>query len=268
MARPTKEPPSPSSLVPALVRYARGLSIDVEALAWRFDLPLDVERREEVSVAASTPNDLMAAIARGGLQPDLALRLAGDLPSPRHTLAELAIRASMTLRDALVRLARWAPLLHDGLEASLEEGLDHEVRWVVRTPHRPRGLGRYIHELAPARAWALGRAGGGAVASRLPASGSRIHARPTSMRFALSSGTRELAFGCEDTGFALVRKGLDSPMLAADARACNTPSNRSWTPPCSRARSATSFAERIATHVASALPQWARTSQRSRGRCI
>jgi hypothetical protein len=45
MARPSKELPSRSSLVPAIVRHAAARGMDVEALAWRFGLPDDVTTR-------------------------------------------------------------------------------------------------------------------------------------------------------------------------------------------------------------------------------
>src|SRR6185312_8500492 len=147
MPRPRKEPPSPSRLVPAVVRYARSRGVDVGLLVVRFGLPADVAQRDAVPVLSETPNELLAHVAGACGEPDVALRLGVTLHTSRSDLAELAARASATLRDALGRLARYAPLLHVDFDASLDED-GAEARWTLRTPARPRGVGRFVHELA------------------------------------------------------------------------------------------------------------------------
>jgi AraC-like DNA-binding protein len=251
MGRPSKEPPSPSSLVPAILRSALPLGIDVESLAWRFDLPPDVLTREEVTVAADTAHELLQAIARSSADDDLALRLSGRLTWRRIALADLVVRASATVRDALGRLARWAPLVHDGLAGALEED-DAVGRFRVRTPRRPRGLGRFVHELALAHAFGEARSGTGddLVATRVWFA----HPRPPRLTaLAAFFGTGDLAFGCEDSGFALPGVALPRGLRAADPRTVETveplvDQSIAELPPAS------SLAQRVARRIGTTLP--------------
>jgi AraC-like DNA-binding protein len=215
-------------------------------------------------------DELIHAVARAGgaRDADVALRLATGLEGRRHTLVGLAVRASATVRDALVRLARWAPLLHEGLEAALEDGgaargeggardEGDEARWVLRTPRRPRGLGRYVHELALAGALHQARAAG---ARDVPVTRAWfVHARPPDLgALAAFFGTTSLAFGCEDSGFAVARATLDAPMPGAE------PGTVSAIEPLVDAEMAArtltagaSLADRVASRVAASLPELA-----------
>lgn len=214
MARPSKEPPSPSSLVPAIVRYARKRGIEVDALAWRFGFVTTFGERDDVNAAADTANDLLDAIAR--TEPDVALHLAFDLPSRHHALVSVASRASATVRDALLLLARWTRLLHEGFEASLEEKAD-EACWIVRTPHRPRGLGRYVQELALAYALCRLREGGGE--DLAPTRVWFAHARPPNLRPLLPFFTvSDFEFGRETSGMSFPLESLGRPMRLAEAK--------------------------------------------------
>jgi AraC-like DNA-binding protein len=254
MARPSKEPPSPSPIVAAAVRHAEARGLDVEALAWRFGLPADAAKLDEVSAAADTADELLQAVARAAAEPDVAWRVAAEVRSRRLTLAELAVRASATVREALVRMARWTPLLHEGLAASLDDGAGDPAsaaRYVLRTPRRPRGVGRYVHELALAYAIHQLRASAGDLALR------RVwftHPRPPELApLRAFFGTSDLAFGCEDSGFALDRATLDRPMRGADARTLDAIAPLVDAELGARPAGG-SFAERIAAHVAASLP--------------
>jgi AraC-like DNA-binding protein len=252
MARPSKEPPSLSSLVPAIVRHARGRGLDLEGLGWRFGLPPDAADREDLLAPADTANELLQLVARNTGEDDVALRVASELTANRLRLVELVVRASATLRDALGSLARWAPLIHDGFEGSLKEEGD-DARWTLATPRRPRGLGRFVHELALAHALLQSKAtqSGALCPSRVWFA----HPRPSSLS-ALHAffGTSDLAFGCADSGFALARTLLDRPIATADARTVEAirplvDSQLQQHP------NAASLAHRVAIHVASALPR-------------
>jgi AraC-like DNA-binding protein len=222
MPRPRNEPPSPSSIAPAVVRYARGAGLDVGLLAMRFGLPADVEERDEVAVGPEIPSALLEWVARARGEPDLGLRLGAAMPVRRYGFAELAVRASATRRQALVLLARYAPMLHTGFEASFEEGAcagerSGEGRWILRTPRAPRGVGRQVHELALAHALSHCRAGSGARIA--PTRVWFAHARPPDLEpIHAFFGTRELAFGSPENGIALGRAVLDAPMEGVDAR--------------------------------------------------
>jgi AraC-like DNA-binding protein len=281
MARPSKEPPASSRLVPAIVRYAQARGVDVEAWRWRFGLPADVATVEECAAPASTAEELIEALAsataerdvartpragdrpqhdigrtpRAGDRPqhDIISRLAAEPGGNRQRVAELAVRASPDVRDALVRLARWTPLLHEGLEAQLTDD-GKEARWTLRTPRRPRGLGRHVHELVLAYTLLQARAGAG----EFPVAHAWfVHPRPRAID-AVSTllRTTELAFGCEDSGFALSPEALALPMRFADARTVETLSPLVDAEVEARPGYAL-LGDRVAGHIASSLPQGA-----------
>ena len=265
MPRPRKEPPSPSSLVPAVVRYARARALDVDLLVCRFGLPADVEESDEVAVAPDSPNELLEWVARACGEPDIALRLGAALPTRRYGFADLAVRASPTLRDALGRMARYAPLLHVDLDASLDEDVT-EGRWVVRTPRRPRGLGRYVHEFVLAHAMAQCRAGAPAIIAATRAW--FVHARPPNLEPLVTFfGTRDLSFGCPDSGVALGRALLDTPMPAGDERMLATIEPLAEAALHARAGVAppASLAARVAARVASTIPEGTDIADVARG---
>jgi len=246
MARPTKELPSPSTLVPAVVRYALERGVDVEAWRWRFGLPTDVASRQEVMVSAELPEQLLEALEHATGEADTALRMAAHLDARANRLVEIAVRSSATVRRALENLARWTPLVHGGLEAMLWGD-----RWVLRTPRRPRGLGRRVHELAVAHALLQVRAG---VPSLSIAETWFAHARPARID-ALHAlfGAAPIAFGCEDSGFSVASTDLDRPMPTADARTFDT-IEPLIVEALGSSPAASSFADRIAAHLATSLP--------------
>jgi AraC-like DNA-binding protein len=170
-------------------------------------------------------------------------------------LVELAVRATANVREALARLAVWVPLVHDGLQARLEEdagrGADGDACWVLRTPRRPRGVGQHVHELALAYSLCQVRAGAGDVSPR------RVwfaHARPPELRMLQDFfGTNDMSFGCEESGFALARIDLDRAMRLADRHALEAlaplvDAELAARPPVA------SFAARVEDLLASSLP--------------
>jgi hypothetical protein len=194
-----------SMLVPAVVRYAQGRGVDVEPWRWRFGLPPDVTGREELASPADAVEELFEAVAMATSDRDVALRVAETLGGSRLRLLELAVRASADVHHALIQLARWTPLLQGGLEASLDGG----TRWVLRAPRRPRGIGRYVQELALAYPLLQVRQG----AASVPVLRAWfVHPRPRSIDGLLAFfGTGDIAFGCEDSGFLLAPDVLQLP---------------------------------------------------------
>src|SRR5580698_8154617 len=121
MARPNREPPVSSALVPALLRYARARGVDAELLSCRLGLASDAAAQDEVAVGEPVVRELLEATADALGEPFLALRLPADLPLRRYGLAELAARSSATLRDGLTRMARYGSLIHPTIVCALEE---------------------------------------------------------------------------------------------------------------------------------------------------
>jgi len=246
MARPSKELPSPSTLVPAIVRFAVARGVDVEPWRWRFGLPADVAERQDLMVSAELPEQLLEALEQATGDADAALRMAAHLDARANRLVEIAVRSSATVRHALGRLARWAPLVHRAFEATMQGD-----RWVLRTPRRPLGLGRHVHELAVAHALLQVRASLPSFAIDGAWFG---HARPTHVD-ALHGmfGAAHVAFGCEDSGFSIASADLDRPMPAADPRTLET-IEPLLVDLLGSSPASSSFADRITAHIAASLP--------------
>jgi AraC-like DNA-binding protein len=196
------------------------------------------------------PNEMVETVARAGGDSAASIHVVEHLSSRRQKLVELAVRASAVLRDGARLLARWAPLLHDGLEGALEEGAS-EAQWVIRTPRRPRGAGRHVHEIALAHALRELRAG---VDGLVPSRVWFAHPRPPELdELRAFFGTPNLSFGHEQSGFALRPSDLGRAMRGADARTVET-----IAPIVDADLTATasndSFAMRVRTRIASSLP--------------
>jgi AraC-like DNA-binding protein len=217
MARPTKEPASPSALVPALLRLVRQHDPgEARLLALRIGLSdADVEA-DEVPATESMIDAALEGAADALSEPHLSLRLPAALPLRRYGPAELAARSASTLRQAMGRLSQYASLVHPAVACTLEP-LEGEVLWVQRTPSRPRGAGLHVQQYALAYVLTLARRDTGGDVTPLRAWFS--HARPPDLapvhRF---FGTRELSFGCEDSGFALSAGTLELPIRTGDPR--------------------------------------------------
>ncbi len=206
MAPAKRDAATRSAIVPALVRYLAAAGLDDGSV--RFEL---VAEPDEASVQPATIVELLEHAARVTGDPALALRLPGELPMRRYSLAEVAVRASATIRDALARLP--IASLHPHLEAATLETAD-ELVWCVRTPKHPRGISRHVHELALAYA----RHFTGATPTRVWFA----HARPRDLTpilyWAGFDGADALEFGVPDSGFAISRAAADAPLPTSDAR--------------------------------------------------
>lgn len=251
MARPVREPPSPTALVPALLRHVASRGGDPAVLAARFELPDDAAEKDELKVAPSVMNGLLEAAAELLAEPFLGLRLPAELPLRGYGLAELAARASSTLRDSLTQTARYARLVHPQLVFELAERAD-EACWHQSTPAHVRGIGRHAHEYGLAHVLTHARAATGGPVTPLRAW--FAHARPRALgplyRFL---GTQELTFGEIDSGFALPRALLDAPLQTSDPRLLATATGLAdaalRSNPSSR-----ELAPRVAAHLREHLP--------------
>ena len=260
MPRAPRELPSPSALVPALLRYLGARGRDPAPLAARLELPEGAADRDEIDATPAAIGDLLAAAATLLEDPYLSLRLPAELPLRRYGLAELAARAAPTLRESLHQLARYAALVHPQLAFSLAEDGD-SAAWHQATPAHPRGIGRHAHEyglayvLTHARS-ALAPAPAPGGVDPLPLG--RVwfaHARPRDLapldRF---FGTEELAFGAEDSGFSFARAHLDRPLATGDARLFATAAELAASALREQPRSR-ELAPRVAAHVRARLPE-------------
>jgi AraC-like DNA-binding protein len=216
MARPSKEPPSPSSLVPALFRFVRARGVDPTPLAARFGFAADIESRDEAAIGATAAGELLGTIAESFGEPHLALHLPQELPHKRYGHAELAARASPTVRGALTVLARYGSLIFPQLDCALEEK-DDVASWSTRIRGQPRGVGRQAHEYV--LSYVIDQIRRETDVPIAPKSVWFVHARPPDLT-ALHRyfGTRDVSFGAENSGFSLDRAVLDLPLRAGDDR--------------------------------------------------
>jgi AraC-like DNA-binding protein len=122
-------------------------------------------------------------------------------------------------------LGRWTPLLHADLRAVLVENGGPlvgggEVRWILSAAGRPRGLGRYVHEVVLAQALVRLRE---AAAETRPSALWFAHARPPHLdALARFFGTEAIVFGAEDSGLAFPRTLLDRALPNAEPRTART----------------------------------------------
>ena len=223
MARPSREPPTSSALVPGAPPLCGAL------LGRRRRAPVlppraperGVSARDEISVPEPVVREVLEATAEALGEPFLALRLPEELPLKRYGLAELAARSSATLREGLLRMARYATWSIRGLECALDEA-GSEALWFQQALRAAcgEGLGRHAHRVRPSPTCSPTRTRRRASRSptlALPGSPTR---RPPDVaplhRF--FGYPRPFEFGADSSGFALPRAALDLPMKSGDAR--------------------------------------------------
>lgn len=238
MARPTKEAPIASAIVPSIAKLLRARGHDIDALAVRFALPNDIDARESVLCAEGVPNELLEILEHDAPAITLCDALAGSL----HTLADVAFRSSATAREALSLQARTTTLVHGALVASFEG-----TRFVVKTPRRPRGVGRHVHELA--LALAIHRLRRATEERVVPGAVWFAHARPRDLSALVSFFGDAIEFGREDSGFELAdplptMKHADAQTAEAMARML-----------ADRVEPRATFASRVAALAAESLPK-------------
>ena len=122
MARPPREPASPSALAPALLRWAHERRLDVDAIADRGELARADAERDEAPVTAGSLSAMLALAAELAAEPHLGLRLPAELVFRRYDAGALAARVAATPGDVLAAIARYALLVFPRLDARVEEG--------------------------------------------------------------------------------------------------------------------------------------------------
>ena len=239
VARPSKEAPIASAIVPSIAKLLRARGHDVDSLAVRFALPKDVELRESVLCADSVPNELLEILEHDAP----AIVLCDALVGSFHTLADVAFRSSVTVSDAMAIQARTTSLVHEALVATFEGA----ARFVVRTPRRPRGVGRHVHEFA--LALALHRLRRATEERVVPSRVWFAHARPRDLAALVSTFGESIDFGREDSGFELAEP-LPT-MKHSDAQTAEAMSRML----AERTEPRSTFAARVGALVAESLPK-------------
>jgi AraC-like DNA-binding protein len=238
VGRKTKEAPIASAIVPSIAKLLHARGHDVTSLALRFALPEDAETRESVLCAGDVPNELLEI-----LEDEVpAIALCESLGGSLHTLADVAFRSCATVAAALALEAQTTPLVHEGMVATFEG-----ARFVVKTPRRPRGVGRHVHEFV--LALAIRRLRRATEEHVVPSRVWLAHARPREVSALLAFFGDAIEFGREDSGFELAEPFPS--MKHADAQTAEAMTRML----ADRTEPRTTFASRVSALVAESLPR-------------
>jgi AraC-like DNA-binding protein len=189
--------------------------VNVQALAQRLGLPPGALGAEEVALAPREFDSLIEAGVQQLGDPLLALHLPELLEWPSYNVAELAARASPTLREAFQRVVRYAPLFYAHLVFSCTE---QEGEFVLTQRLRSgEPGGRYGNEYALASTLFYARSLSNAVV--VPRRVFFAHAEPPELGAIREHfGTGDVAFERSQNGIAFALADVDRPMSAHDAR--------------------------------------------------
>ncbi len=208
------DPPMRSQLVGPLLAYLRRRGVDVSEFARRFALPGSAEAAAELVVPISKLCAFFDAAERAAGDPCLGLRMAAEFPRGAWGLAEFCARAAPNVREALRRIARYAPLCDDLTVLSFAEGpdggaLEHRVRG------QPLGLGRLGNEFLLAAVLLQVRAHANAPCA--PERAWFAHPEPSDeVELARAFGTTHFAFGAPTSGAFFAAAALDVPFASSD----------------------------------------------------
>jgi AraC-like DNA-binding protein len=218
VGRPLTEPKLRTALVPALLRFARVRGVLVSDLSPRLSLGVEGRDPIEALVDLETLRALFETVADRTGEPHVGLRLASEQQlSQAHAPLEEALRASCTVGQALVSLARVATLIHPAM--TVEVSLDETgARWVQAMPRDPRAVDAHAEEYGLAFVLTRCRELCPSDAIRV-SSMSWVRARPRDVaplqRF---FGTQALTFGAEVTSFTLPRSVAEAPLAVSLGR--------------------------------------------------
>jgi AraC-like DNA-binding protein len=250
VARTRKEAAFRSGLVPAIVRFVRSRGGDADLLVRRFGFPAGVEEHADASITAEDFGRLLEAASGELDDPFLSLRLPAEVEPRGYGLGELAVRASPTVREALRRMVRYAPLENERLVLALEERGDG-VALTCHVAGHPRGLTRHLHEYVLASVLTHTRTLTGLRV--VPRAVWFLHARPRHVdalhRF---FGTEEVDFGRADNGLLFDAAWMEARLTTADPRLLVTAEQLADS--ALRARAPTEdFPARVASRIEEAL---------------
>jgi AraC-like DNA-binding protein len=207
--------PMRSQLVgPLLAHLRQHHGVNVRDFVRQFGLPDDAESAAELVLPVGRLYALFDAAERAAGDPCLGLRVAATFPRGAWGLAEFCSRSSPSVREALRRIARYAPLCDDLTAISFAEGpqggaIEHRVHG------QPLGLGRLGNEFLIATIFFQLRGVVGAALA--PERVWFAHPKPGDFdELARALGTRQLAFGAPTNGMSFGPAALDAPIATSD----------------------------------------------------
>lgn len=241
---------APTRVVPKILSLYRARGIDVQAILHELGLPAEAETTAETALAPVAFDRLLAAGAVALSDPLLAVHLPERLSWDDYHVAELAARASDSLREAFERVVRFGSLFYAHLSFRAEAEGDTFVL-AQRLRVGPPGL-RYGNEYGVATTLFHARCLGGA--DIVPRAVFFAHPAPPEVE-ALQTffGGAELRFDRAESGLVLDARDVARPCAARDPRLLRTAEALA-----ERALSARpperDFAEQVASTIQEALP--------------
>jgi AraC-like DNA-binding protein len=241
------EPATPSHLVGPLLAFLAERGVSPAPLIERFALSADAPASQSVPIGPVELGRLFDAAAELLDEPHLGLVLPAALRFPSYELPELAARASPTLRESLLRMVRYAPLVNGSVLFELDER-GATARFGHRIGGHPRGIGRHVHEFAMAAALhhARQRVGADFAATEVHF----IHSRPASLeRLEEHFARAALRFGQLQNTLLFDARWLDATQATADSRLLVTADTLAEDAMRQRAAQGSELAERVRRHL-------------------
>lgn len=208
--------PMRSQVVGPVLSYLRSLGFDPSRLVEKLGLPPGAETAPEVALPLAKLHALFDEAERASGDPFLGVHLAAQLQRGTYDLLEFICLSAPTVREALIRIARYAALLNERVVATFEErggrGLLQQ-----RIPGAPLCLGRHANECFVVLVHLRIRALSGVAV--VPARAWFGHPAPRdTSALAAALGTHRLEFDAGATGLALPGAALDLPLTTSDPR--------------------------------------------------
>jgi AraC-like DNA-binding protein len=203
-----------SRIVGPILGFVRSRGGDADALLRAFGLPSTAETDTEVVLPLPALHAFLEAAERESKDPFLGIHIAFAYRRGLFGVLEHASRSAPTLREALVRIVRFAQLMNDLVVVSLEER-DGTSIIEQRVQGSPLCLGRHANEFFVATLIDQARLLSGERC--IPERVWLAHPAPRRTdELASSFMTRNISFGAEANGIAIAERVLDLPILTSD----------------------------------------------------
>jgi AraC-like DNA-binding protein len=203
-----------SRIVGPMLAFVRAQGGDADGLIREFGLPATAESDAEVVLGLPVLHAFQEAAERESKDPFLGVHLAITYRRGLYGVMEYASRSAPTLREALVRIVRFAKLRQDLVVVSLEE---HEGMGTIelRVDESPLCLGRHANEFVIATLIDQARLLSGE--RFIPQRVWLAHPAPRRVDELTSAfHTRDITFGADAIGIAIPTHVLDLPVLTSD----------------------------------------------------
>jgi AraC-like DNA-binding protein len=203
-----------TQILRSMLPWARSRGVAIEPLLERYQLPLDTEDREEVSIAVGALLELVEALAAAAADPWFGLHAATRVPRGAYGLLEFSCRCAPTLHGAVERMIRYYALLNRWEVIRFVEADRHAII-EQHNPHVPPGTGRHANEFFLGLLVLTARAFTGT--AFVPLRAWFTHPAPPDTReLAEVLGTDALEFDRPTNGLAVAAAELARPILSAD----------------------------------------------------